>query len=86
MTDKTSLFNINVIKKENIKLTLKEVCKSLEEKGYNPINQLVGYLMSGDPGYISNFQNAREKILELERADILEFLIIESLKKCDTLD
>lgn len=81
MTDKTSLFDISVIKKENIKLTLKEIYQSLELKGYNPINQLVGYLMSGDPGYISNFQNAREKIMELDRADILEYLLLESLKK-----
>lgn len=83
MTDKTSLFNLSVIKKENIKLTLKEVYQSLELKGYNPINQLVGYLMSGDLGYISNFQDAREKISLLERADILEFLLKESLKECD---
>lgn len=83
MIDKTSLFNLSIIKKENIKLTLKEVYMSLELKGYNPINQLVGYLMSGDPGYISNYQNAREKILEIERADILEFLLKEGLKTCD---
>jgi len=83
MTDKTSLFNLSVIKKENIRITLKEVYESLELKGYNPMNQLVGYLMSGDPGYISSFQNAREKILELDRADILEYLLSETLKKCD---
>lgn len=86
MTEETSLFNLSVIKKENIKLTLKEIYHSLELKGYNPINQIVGYLMTGDAGYISNFQNAREKILELERADILEFLVIESLKPCDFSD
>lgn len=86
MAEETSLFNLSVIKKENIKLTLKEVYTSLELKGYNPVNQLVGYLMSGDAGYISSFQNAREKILELDRADILEFLLIESMGKCDISD
>ncbi len=86
MTEETSLFNLSVIKKENIKITLKEIYTSLELKGYNPVNQLVGYLMSGDAGYISSFQNAREKILELDRADILEFLLIESMEKCDISD
>jgi len=83
MTDKTSLFNLSVIKKENIKLTLKEVYSSLEIKGYNPTNQLVGYLMTGEPSYISNYQNAREKICSLERADIIEFLLKEVYKECD---
>lgn len=83
MTDKTSLFNISIVRRENIKLTLKEVFQSLELKGYNPINQLVGYLMSGDSGYISNYQNARDKILEFDRSDILEYLLIEGLQKCD---
>ncbi len=80
MTDKTSLFNLSVVKQESIKNTLKEVKSSLELKGYNPINQMVGYLLSGDSKYISNFQNARDKILELTRTDILEYLLLESLK------
>lgn len=86
MVEETSLFNLSVIKKENIRLTLKEVYESLEQKGYNPINQIVGYLMSGEAGYISSFQNAREKILELDRADILEYLVAESLNPCDFSD
>lgn len=85
MIEETSLFNLNVIKKESIRLTLKEIYQSLQEKGYNPVHQLVGYLMSGDAGYISQFQGAREKILELDRADILEFLLTESLS-CDISD
>ncbi len=86
MTEETSLFSISVIKKENIKTTLKEVCSSLEQKGYNALNQIAGYLISGDASYISSFQNAREKILELDRIDIIEYLLKESLKSCDTLD
>ena len=80
MTEKTTLFNLSLIKKENIKVTLKEVYEDLELKGYNAKNQVIGYLMSGDATYISNFKNAREKILELDRAEILEYLLEESMK------
>ena len=80
MTEKTTLFDLSIVKKENIKATLKEVLNDLEIKGYQPKNQMIGYLMSGDASYISNFHNAREKILELDRADILEYLLEESLK------
>lgn len=80
MTEKTTLFDLSVVKKENIKVTLKEVFNDLRVKGYQPKNQIIGYLMSGDASYISNFNNAREKILELDRADILEYLLEESLK------
>ena len=61
MSDNDSLFNHSVVKKETIKSTLKSVYDSLEQKGYNPLNQLTGYLLNGDIEYISNFQNAREK-------------------------
>lgn len=80
MTEKTTLFNLSLIKKENIKVTLKEVYEDLELKGYNAKNQIIGYLMSGDATYISNFKNAREKIMELDRAEILEYLLEESMK------
>ena len=60
-------------------LEIKEVCEALEERGYNPVNQLVGYLMSGDPGYISNHKEARNKILKIDRSKILEILIKEYL-------
>ncbi len=55
--------------------TLHEVIMILEERGYNPINQIVGYLMSGDPGYISSHKEARNKISKFERAEILGCLI-----------
>lgn len=57
--------------------TLKEVIEILKERGYNPINQIVGYLMSGDPGYISSHKEARNKILKFERTKILEVLVSE---------
>ena len=80
MTQKTTLFDLSVVKKENIKTTLKEVMQDLTIKGYQAKNQVIGYLMSGDASYISSFQNARDKILELDRAEILEYLVEESLK------
>lgn len=54
------------------KTILTEVYKSLKEKGYNPVNQLVGYLMSGDPTYITNYNGARALVRKLERDEILE--------------
>jgi len=54
---------------------LKEVYKALEEKGYNPINQLVGYFLSGDPAYITSHKNARNIIRRMERDELLEELI-----------
>ena len=54
---------------------LKEVWKALEEKGYNPINQIVGYLLSGDPAYITSHGNARNLIRKLERDELVEELV-----------
>lgn len=59
---------------------LRDVCKSMQEKGYNPINQLVGYLLSGDPAYITSYNNARGKIRTLERDELLEELIRSYIK------
>mgnify|MGYP003313682966 CR=1 FL=1 len=55
--------------------------EALVEKGYDPINQLVGYLMSGDPGYISNFKDSRNKILEFDRAEVMAIILEEYLDK-----
>lgn len=59
---------------------IKDVSVSLEEKGYNAINQIVGYLMSGDPGYISSYKDARKKISKYERTRILTVLVKNFLK------
>ena len=69
--EKTSLFA------ELTRVTLKEVYEALEERGYNPTNQIVGYLISGDPGYISSYKDARNKIQEIDRAKIVEILLVE---------
>jgi len=75
INDKTMRFKI---KKEEISeagFVLKKVCKALEEKGYNPINQIVGYLLSGDPAYITSFKDARTMIRTIDRDEILEELL-----------
>ena len=74
-TDSTNLYkvvDIDVIETKNI---LNEVYDALKERGYDPTNQLVGYLISGDPGYISSYKEARKKIQQIERAKILEVLL-----------
>lgn len=64
-----------------IEKTIAEVAEILEERGYNPINQIVGYLMSGDPGYISSHKEARKKIMQFDQAKILEVMVRNFLKK-----
>ncbi len=58
-----------------VKEILKEVCEAMNDKGYNPVNQIVGYIMSGDPTYITSHMGARTKIMKLERDEIVEELL-----------
>ena len=78
--EQTSLFDIQKIDTELTRTILKEVYDALEERGYNPTNQIVGYLISGDPGYISSYKDARGKIQEIDRAKIVEILLLEFQK------
>jgi len=71
----THLYKLEEFDKALVMDTLKDVTFALEDRGYNPVNQLVGYLMSGDPGYISNHLEARNKITRLDRAKIIEVLL-----------
>ena len=73
--DKTSIFNVAALRQEMILITINEIITSLEKKGYKAENQLVGYLLTGDPTYISNFEGAREKIKTLKREEVLLALI-----------
>ena len=73
--DKTTLFDIEDITNALIETTLDEIYDALKEKGYNPISQIVGYLVSGDPGYITNYKNARDKMLGLDRNKVLELMV-----------
>ena len=77
MHDQTTTFSVHENKERELKKTLTTIYDALKEKGYNPINQIVGYLMSGDPGYISSHKEARSKISEFERTKILELLVEE---------
>lgn len=78
--EKTSLFNLSEMDTELTRIVLSEVYDSLKERGYNPTNQIVGYLISGDPGYISSYKDARSKIQEIDRAKIVEILFEEFQK------
>ena len=73
--DKTMSFNFEKEKNARAKEVLKEVYEALVEKGYNPINQIVGYILSGDPTYITSHKNARNKIREIERDELLEKMV-----------
>ena len=70
--DITMQFDFSRDKKDLTKTILTDVYESLIEKGYNPVNQLVGYLISGDPTYITNYNGARALVRKLERDEILE--------------
>jgi uncharacterized protein (UPF0297 family) len=85
--DKTSTQHIGQIKDNTIDVTeiIGQVYEALAEKGYNPVSQLVGYIMSGDPTYITSYKNARSLIMKAERDEIIEVLfedyIENNLKK-----
>ena len=72
---RTMLFDSQDIKRENMKQLLKEVSNALEERGYNAVNQISGYLISNDPAYISSHNNARNNIQQVERYEIIEELV-----------
>ena len=73
--DETMAFNADLIRRENIKNILQDVKVALEERGYNPVNQISGYLISNDPAYISSHKNARTNIQTVERYEIIEELV-----------
>ena len=75
MDDFTRKFKITMDKDAEIHQILTAVYQALEEKGYNPINQIVGYILSEDPTYITNFNNARTLIRKLDRDELLQELV-----------
>ena len=77
ISDKTMNFRVERDNNIKAKEVLKEVYKALVEKGYNPINQIVGYILSGDPTYITSHNNARNLIRKLERDELLEKMVKE---------
>lgn len=79
-TDETVSFVVEREKNEKTKEILKEVYASLKEKGYNPINQIVGYILSGDPTYITSHNGARNLIRQVERDELLEKMVKEYIE------
>ena len=73
--DKTMSFQVEREANTRTKEILKEVYEALSEKGYNPINQIVGYILSGDPTYITSYNDARNKIRTIERDELLEKMV-----------
>ena len=76
----TALFNLRDIENALVSKTLIEVYRSLEMKGYNPTNQIVGYLITGDSSYITNYGNSRNKISEIGREKIIGIIIMDYMK------
>ncbi|MFW5999334.1 MAG: IreB family regulatory phosphoprotein [Halanaerobiaceae bacterium] len=74
-SDKTMKFQRDKEEISEAEYVLKRVFSALEEKGYNPVNQIVGYLLSGDPAYITSFKDARTMMRSVERDEILEELL-----------
>ncbi|BFJ84228.1 IreB family regulatory phosphoprotein [Ruthenibacterium sp. CLA-JM-H11] len=75
MSEPTAIFSIYDDKDKEIKAILTDVYRALKEKGYNPINQLVGYILSEDPTYITTYQGARANIRRIDRDDLLQVLL-----------
>lgn len=76
----TMMFQVGAEEKTAAAMIIDSVYQSLKEKGYNPLNQIVGYLISGDPTYITSYNNARTLIRKLERDELLEEFVREYLK------
>ncbi|MCR4815060.1 MAG: IreB family regulatory phosphoprotein [Lachnospiraceae bacterium] len=72
----TQFFNVEKDSEDRVKLVLADVYQALKEKGYNPVNQIVGYIMSGDPTYITSHNNARSMIMKAERDELVEEMLI----------
>ncbi|HEL1585116.1 TPA: IreB family regulatory phosphoprotein [Streptococcus suis] len=79
-TEETVRFRLDDSNKKEISETLTNVYRSLDDKGYNPINQIVGYVLSGDPAYIPRYNDARNQIRRYERDEIVEELVRFYLK------
>lgn len=79
--EETMMFQVKAEDFNEARDTLLKVYEALKEKGYNPINQIVGYLLSGDPAYITSHNNARSMIRKIERDELVEELVKKYLEK-----
>lgn len=76
----TQYFKVKIEPEIQVKEVLETVYNAMVEKGYNPVNQIVGYIMSGDPTYITSFKGARSLIMKVERDELVEELLKEYIK------
>ncbi|MBS6194762.1 MAG: IreB family regulatory phosphoprotein [Clostridiales bacterium] len=76
----TQYFKVKTEPEVQVKEVLDVVYTAMEEKGYNPVNQIVGYIMSGDPTYITSYKGARSMIMKVERDELVEELLKEYIK------
>ena len=76
----TQYFSFNTAPELRVKKVSDLVYNAMAEKGYNPVNQIVGYIMSGDPTYITSYKNARSMIMKVERDELVEELLREYIK------
>ena len=80
ISEPTAVFSLRDEKDMEIKQTMQQVYLALEEKGYNPINQIVGYILSEDPTYITTYKNARALIRRIDRDDLLQALVRDYIR------
>lgn len=78
--ESTQYFKVEAEPETGVKVVLSTVYEALSEKGYNPVNQIVGYIMSGDPTYITSHMGARSLIMKVERDELVEELLTEYIK------
>ena len=76
----TQFFNFVTESEISVKKVLESVYDAMEEKGYNPVSQIVGYIMSGDPTYITSYNGARSMIMKVERDELVEELLREYIR------
>ena len=76
----TQFFKVEAEKEISVKSVIKAAYDAMVEKGYNPVNQIVGYIMSGDPTYITSHNNARSLIMKVERDELVEELLIQYIR------
>ena len=81
VSDETTVVDTKSIIDKNTKKELIKIFDDLEERGYEPVKQMVAYLISGDPGYISSYKECRNRILKFKREDILEVMLVNFIEK-----
>ena len=82
VSDETRMFSFG-IEENRAEKVIKNAYKAMTEKGYNPVHQLVGYLLSGDPAYVTSYMDARSKIRKVERDELLEELVRTYLERLE---